>query len=930
MKRRHRFTSWVLMAVLGWSLVWFVGACRQGPQLVKVDGSSAKDLVQLAQVDRTPTPTRANMPSEQGAASEADYIWWEAETPLASNFPSQNPFAPANAAEARALSAGAWIGQDRGAIAPDFQPRFLDYEVTVPVAGRYHFYTRKFWKHGAFRWRWDDQSWQSVSRLVYLMDAVLVRSQVVVNWVPLGDVELTQGRHTLRIELTQSGDVAAFDCFVLTRQPLRARGTLKPDEEYARARPGWSVFDPMPDEFLPSPIDWRSLNEAFAGEQGRIQARGEDLVHERSGETVRFWGVNLGLDALGMDEATMARMARFLAKRGVNLVRFHGNLLTRDLQVDAEKRDRLFALVEALKAEGIYTALSIYFPIWIKPMDWLGYSGQHPFGLIFFSDEFQQRYYSWWRELLTTINPKTGRSLRDDPAIALVELVNEDSVFFWTFKPYETIPISQSILLEQRFGAWLTQRYGSIDAALTTWNDPSENLHPTPDRVAVQAAAVISSERRTPRAQDTARFLADLQQQFFETAIAYLHTDLGYPGLVSASNWVTANPRILGPLDKATNTVADVMDRHGYFSGLHRGDAAGYTLAAGQEYRDRTALYLLDKDEQAEDANLPIVGVTYNGKPAMVSELNWAMPNRYRTEFPLLAAAYGLLQGNDAFCLFAMDYDGWAPILEKSAIATPSIMGQFPAGAFLYRQGLLQPGANVADITLSLEEVRSLAGAPISAPQSLDTFRAADIPPGGELLSMTASELDPLAMLVGQVNLRFATTATARIQDLSPYVNRQAKTVQSSTQELLWNYGNGLVTVNAPQAQGAIGFLRQAGSIQLDTLILSSTLDYGSVMLVALDGKPLARSHKMLLQAMSVDENDGWKASGDPIKVIESVGSAPLMVQNLSGQMALNRPDARSLSVTALDANGYPIRQIDQGDRWELLPDAFYYLIEKN
>ena len=36
-------------------------------------------------------------------------------------------------------------------------------------------------------------------------------------------------------------------------------------------------------------------------------------------------------------------------------------------------------------------------------------------------------------------------------------------------------------------------------------------------------------------------------------------------------------------------------------------------------------------------AELPILDVIYNGKPSIISELNWTAPNRHRSELPPLA-----------------------------------------------------------------------------------------------------------------------------------------------------------------------------------------------------------------------------------------------------------------------------------------------------
>ena len=118
----------------------------------------------------------------------------------------------------------------------------------------------------------------------------------------------------------------------------------------------------------------------------------------------------------------LRREARQLAKYGVNLVRLHGPMFDRRGEVDLAKVHRALDVVEAMKAEGIYTHFSIYFPLWLDPpadLDWLpGYDGKsHAFASLYFNDRFQEKYRDWWRALLTT--PRTGPGpVRPRPAPA--------------------------------------------------------------------------------------------------------------------------------------------------------------------------------------------------------------------------------------------------------------------------------------------------------------------------------------------------------------------------------------------------------------------------------------------------------------------------------------------------------------------------------
>jgi hypothetical protein len=722
------------------------------------------------------------------------------------------------------------------------------------------------------------------------------------------------------------------------------------------ARDDWFRFEPGPDPFAASPIDLRELNEARAGDGGFIQARGDHFVHEKTGEPVRFWAVDVGLATLALDDAGLARLARFLAKYGVNMVRFHGPLWKGDgpvwksddiEAVDAARLARLHALVAALARQGVYFELSDFFPLWLHPTDGPGFEGydgtRPPFALPFFSAAFQRLQKGWWRAALTAPNPRTGVPLARDPALGFVEILNEDSLFFWTFEPYKSVPAPQMQLLERRFGDWLRKRDGALDATFARWGgDRVRGDDAAGGRAGFRPLADLLA-RRDARARDTLAFMTELQRAYFDDMNRFLKQELGFRGSVTGSNWLTADARALGPLDKWSNAGCDFMDRHGYFGGPHEGARAAYAISNGDRYDDALALRFESDKPGARTFALPVMDLAYNGKPSTVSEINWVPPNRYRAELPVLAAAYGALQGTDGFFFFRGGENAWAPQLTKFTITDPAGLGQFPAAALLYRRGLVQQ----ADVVVHLEaDVPSLAAGqrlPLAAPANLDALRA-----GGVLPQRTPSpmlhgpgegkEIDPLAFLVGRVEVDVRAAAppragdAAKAVDLTRFIDHRAMKVRSATGELAWDWGQGLVTIDAPAAQGATGLLRAAGPVALADVTIASDDEYGSVLVVALDGAPLARSRRMLLQVMTEDQNSGFSAPGQGLRAIVDVGGPPLVVRKLAGRVTFKGDLARPLAATALDFNGYATSryvEISPAHALVLLPDVLYYLVER-
>jgi len=146
-------------------------------------------------------------------------IFREAEEASDTNMTTEGTFRAFTPDEAAKLSGGRWLN---GRVEDD--TLHATYTVTVPEAGNYHLYVRKCWQHGAFQWRADQGEWQQL-RKADLLESVVMREYVPVNWVLAGDVELTAGEHEIRFEVTadpsyEFSKAYGFDCFLLTTGEL--------------------------------------------------------------------------------------------------------------------------------------------------------------------------------------------------------------------------------------------------------------------------------------------------------------------------------------------------------------------------------------------------------------------------------------------------------------------------------------------------------------------------------------------------------------------------------------------------------------------------------------------------------------------------------------------------------------------------------------
>ncbi len=798
------------------------------------------------------------------ALHAADEVWWEGETPTKTNFPKSSWFDPQTDVERSKLSAGAWLANNDNR-KPGSDEAFATYQIDVPKTAKYELWARKFWSHGPFKWRFDDQGWQECGKDIALADSVEIRTHLVANWVYLGSVELTKGKHQYELRLLANvGEslTAAFDAFCLTPTAFFPSGKLKPGEKSGLTEEGRFSVEPSADSFADqSMLDLRNLNENVAGEKGWVKSAGESL-QLGSGQTVRFFAVNVSAGNAGQSRGSVDYLARKLAKLGVNMVRFHSPMFTDDLEkIDPKKLDDLQYLVGAMKKQGIYTHLSFYFPLWVdvKPADRIaGFDStknKHPFGLIYFNERLQELHRGWMQQVLAAPNPY-GVPLNQEPALAIVELVNEDSLFFWTFSK-QNIPDVQWKKLEAKFGAPI----------LPAWDMTRQGIQKGDDA-------------KLKQMQKQVRFLADLQREFYTQSRDYLREKLNYRGLVVASNWTTADNAILLPIERWTYEACDIIDKHGYFGGEHKGDGSSYSVRVGHSYQDRSAVDSISK--------LPVHMIQQAGMPSMISEIGWPQPNKYRAEFAPIVAAFASLQGIDNVSLFAMGTNYVRDTgMEKFQLASPSVSMTFPAAALMFRRGDVRELLPTF-VEQSEADIFSLTKPAPTEAEALDAIRA------------TGQELG-----------NDATDVMRKFVRIAPPVH---KPLVMQTQIKL---RDGVMTIDTPRTKAAIGFLGKAGAIKIGSVTIDCKNDYAAIMVTSLDDKPIETSDRVLVTAMTDDQPYGFSSKNG---TITSLGQFPFTVRNIDATVDLGWIIKRFPAITLLDENGMPRGK----GAAQLPPDAVY------
>lgn len=719
-------------------------------------------------------------------------------------------------------------------------------------------------------------------------------------------------------------------------------------------------FMPKEDHFgSEALLDLRKLNENVAGENGFVilSEDGESFKTE-NGDAIRFWAVGGGDNARRYDEMELANFAKFLAKRGVNMIRFHGKIhsVTEAInQANQEEIEHIWRLVEAMKKEGIYTTISPFWPHFIKeiPESWeLGdyTGGQHKtYALLYFNEKFQNAYLNWLTQLYSTPNPKTGIALKDEPAVGLIQMLNEDGVFFWTI---DKVQPSLRKLMESQFHSYLIDKYGSIEKTKRSWGPDSDlpkddlenhkmELYP------IWMATQDSSEANPKRLKDQMAFYYATQANFYQKTYDHLRK-IGCKQLINATNWKTANNSKLLDLERATQLSAEVLGVNRYYSDDHEGPNRGWRVQAGDKYVGQSVLFHPEK--------LPVNVKQFKGKPFVMTESSWPLPHKYLAEATFLTAAYASLSGFDTYYWFSPRAIGWGTQLEtfhpfdtiykednlpiyKFNISNPGYLSAFPANALLYRMGYVKEGEPMVLHRSTLENLWERKESPLSEDGGFDPNRDEDTS------NTEASELSNMTFVLGKVGLELTKKDTPSFVNhiaMDTLMKRSNSQLTSNTGELVWDYKNGVCTLNSPKAQGVVGFLNTSPEIALTTLKIKSSNDYASILAVSLDNQPLNKSKEMLIQINTLYRTTGyqetqkqWVSDEKTYIGFEIVKTGQLPWQAENTEVMLEIQNTHLKYAIQLDANGYYLKEINLEKRGsqiiiDLPKDALYVILTEN
>ncbi len=656
-----------------------------------------------------------------------------------------------------------------------------------------------------------------------------------------------------------------------------------------------------------SSVDLSFLLEGPAGKEGFIRVQNGHFV-KGNGQRIRFWGVHLTDWSKGSvllpPKEDIPMWVGTLARFGVNMVRLHFLDLPAPRGIisaagddsrsfDAQQLDRLDFLVSELKKRGIYMDLNLNVGRSYKAGDNVkDYDKiQWGKGLTLFDPRLIELEKEYAKALLTHQNPYTKTEYRNEPAIAIVEILNENGIGIGFRSPS---PYYAAELTEQ-YNTWLNAKLSAPERAVLRQQAGVAGEGPIP---LLKGAEVSAAPRE--RFQAEMSFYMQTEDHFYQDMSGYLKKTLGVKAPITGTadhGHSNSSYPMLTSLQHM-----DVIDGHVYWQ--HPGAPGPVNTAMVNDPLHSTVVQLSR--------------TAIAGKPYTVSETNHPFPNDWSSEGIPIIAAYGNLQDWDAIIFYTFEPKlsaDWNPYIGDpfDISLDPVRMTQFATGALSFLRGDIHPAKTLVERSYSPEQVRESK----RLPRTEEPYFTPGFP-----LALPLEHEVRIGTLNGLTTEKWPSDSSA--------------VIPSDTGELTWStspQNTGVVTVNTERTQSLIGFLK-ANPKPLKNLSADLHNNFAALTLTTMDGKPITSSAKMLFTAASRVTNTGLQrdASG---RRVANIGESPTLIEPVTGTVTLrNLQSASHVTATPLDGSGRPLGTPMEaqklGDGWKLkigTPVTTWYIV---
>uniref|UniRef100_A0A7C4UFR0 Glycoside hydrolase family 42 N-terminal domain-containing protein n=1 Tax=candidate division WOR-3 bacterium TaxID=2052148 RepID=A0A7C4UFR0_UNCW3 len=671
-----------------------------------------------------------------------------------------------------------------------------------------------------------------------------------------------------------------------------------------------------------SPVSLKNLNHFPAGKYGFIKIKKNGhLCFEKDTTEIKFFGAQIFYNDPDSDNAKIIA-GKFL-KLGFNVWKWGAFELFWNKGINKQgweiKIRRFDYLFYQMKMHGIYCYAqideygiilpSLYFneaKEYYKINDIDSFTGEKEIyskGIQYIMEksifDAQKKY---WYDFFNHFNPYTKLKYKDDPAIIIVELTNENFLIKqWEYFGLEIDrwPENYRKRFNQLWNNWLKKKYKTLEEIKTAWEENSKISVLNEEKYGEIKFYPLKMRDTTfsiRRRADMANFLFYLQNTYFERCEKYLRK-IGVKALI-----IRGNDFQMNDFDKLTSSKSKFIDSHIYYA---------HPDIIGKKGRI--------KNTNPFKRRINIVSpVSYNSVldcAVSVSEANWSYPSEHQYLFIPLFMSYAAFQDWDivilhAFCsnsTYKLDY------IEQQLIfaLNPLIITHCYLGSLIFRNRLISTD------TLFYYNMNSNS--------FIDYINNRKI---------WEDEFEHLLPLKYKIRTIFKNEKRKNLKNL-PKEHLEDSLV-NTTGELKFNKKRELFIIDNKFVKSINGYLE--GLIELmDFKILNIKENkYGSISIISLDKNEIKNSNKMLFILCSSVRNSNceWDVPGESFK---EWGKGPPLASTIECKIRLNTYK-RNFSFWSLGVDGNKKKLLksifcDSGYieiEFEKKDSTIWYLLEAN
>ena len=454
------------------------------------------------------------------------------------------------------------------------------------------------------------------------------------------------------------------------------------------------------------------------GQCGRVFVGTDGRLYFEDGTRAVFWGINIAKSSVFQPREVIDRAVDAIAAAGFNLVRFHhfddvSGLLPRERagkkpRIDPDKLACLDYWIYRLGQRGIYVYLDLldYRTFWpeegVADGPQLG-RGAKPYAV--FVPRLIELQAAYARELLRDhVNPLTGKTYADDPAVLFVEVCDENGLFR-AARRRQALREPYTRMLARMFSDWLRERYGSDEALRQAWTTAGSACALTAGESLAAGNIRPSLDGAGPRQADTALFFAELHRRYFRQirrAAAGDDAAILFGGVT--------DPAVPADLRAAAEAL-DFIGINWYWD--HPRFRPGHRWQMPYLYDNRSPM----ADDGLDDFPPTAAAARVAGRSLVVREWCPCWPNKYRPAALLEAAAFGALQDIDALILFHFSADPKHKAIGLFDVGNdPVRWGLAAAAGQIFRRRLVRPARRRVVIGYSLCDALAQPLQPMPSP----------------------------------------------------------------------------------------------------------------------------------------------------------------------------------------------------------------------